>query len=167
VPSTSAPGSFGAMSLHDVKIGRLDGTPSTLAEITGGRPALLVNVASRCGLTPQYTALVAIHERLAPRGFAVVGVPCNQFGAQEPGSADEIATFCSTSYGVSFPLTEKVEVNGPGRHPLYDGLVADGADLTWNFEKFLVDGDGEVVARFAPGEEVDVRVTAAIEALLA
>ena len=168
MPSTSARGSFGDMSLHDVKIARLDGTPSTLGEITGGTPVLVVNVASKCGLTPQYTALVEIHGRYADRGFGVVGVPCNQFGGQEPGSADEIATFCSTSYGVSFPLTEKVDVNGVDRHPLYDGLVGDGKDIGWNFEKFLVDGDGEVVARFAPDAEPDdPRVTSAIEALLA
>jgi glutathione peroxidase len=161
------------MTLHHVKIARLDGTPSTLGEITGGHPALVVNVASQCGLTPQYTALEELHTRYAARGFSVVGVPCNQFGAQEPGTPEEIATFCSTSYGVTFPLTEKVDVNGEGRHELYDGLVAaadqDGrtGDVQWNFEKFLLDGDGAVVARFAPTVVPDdPRVTAAIEALL-
>ena len=161
------------MSLHEISIARLDGTPATLAEITGKQPTLLVNVASKCGLTPQYTALEEVHERYAGRGFTVVGVPCNQFGGQEPGSPEQIEEFCSTSYGVTFPLTEKVEVNGAGRHPLYDGLVpvADeegrSGDITWNFEKFLLDGNGEVVARFAPSVVPDdPRVTAAIESVL-
>ena len=161
------------MTLHDIAIARLDGTPSTLGEITGGRAALLVNVASRCGLTPQYTALEEVHERYAERGFTVVGIPCNQFGGQEPGSPEEIAEFCSATYGVSFPMTEKIEVNGPGRHPLYDELVqvADESgrtgDISWNFEKFLLDEQGKVVVRFAPGVVPDdPQVTAAIERLL-
>jgi glutathione peroxidase len=161
------------MTLHDIAIARLDGTPATLAEITGGQPALLVNVASKCGLTPQYTALEALHEKYAGRGFTVVGVPCNQFGGQEPGNPAEIAEFCSATYGVTFPLTEKVEVNGAGRHPLYDELVtvldADGraGDISWNFEKFLLDGAGAVVARFAPGVAPDdPQVIAAVEELL-
>jgi glutathione peroxidase len=161
------------MPLPDLPIGRLDGTPATLAEITGGRPALLVNVASRCGLTPQYAALEALHERYAGRGFTVVGVPCNQFGGQEPGGPEEIAEFCSATYGVTFPMTEKVEVNGEGRHPVYDELVQvadqDGGagDIAWNFEKFLVDGSGAVVARFRPTVVPDdPRVTSAIEAVL-
>ena len=161
------------MPLPDLPIGRLDGTPATLAEITGGRPALLVNVASRCELTPQYAALEALHERYAGRGFTVVGVPCNQFGGQEPGGPEEIAEFCSATYGVTFPMTEKVEVNGEGRHPVYDELVQvadqDGGtgDIAWNFEKFLVDGSGAVVARFRPTVVPDdPRVTSAIEAVL-
>lgn len=162
------------MSLLDTPIARLDGSPATLGEITGGGPALLVNVASKCGLTPQYTGLEKLHEQYADRGFSVVGIPCNQFGGQEPGAAEEIAEFCSASYGVTFPMTEKIEVNGPGRHELYRTLVetpnekgVDG-DITWNFEKFLVDGDGRVVARFNPGvEPEDERLTAAVEALLA
>jgi glutathione peroxidase len=161
------------MPLPDLPIGRLDGPPATLAEITGGRPALLVNVASRCGLTPQYAALEALHERYAGRGFTVVGVPCNQFGGQEPGGPEEIAEFCSATYGVTFPMTEKVEVNGEGRHPVYDELVQvadqDGGtgDIAWNFEKFLVDGSGAVVARFRPTVVPDdPRVTSAIEAVL-
>lgn len=171
------------MSTTDVPIARLDGTPATLGEITGGRPALVVNVASKCGLTPQYSALEALHEQYAGRGFTVVGVPCNQFGGQEPGSAEEIADFCSATYGVTFPMTEKVEVNGEHRHPLYDELVRTpyragvdlaGTDLTgsagdiaWNFEKFLVDGSGAVVARFAVGVVPDdPRVAAAIESVL-
>jgi glutathione peroxidase len=160
-------------SLTDQPIARLDGTPSTLGEITGGRPALLVNVASKCGLTPQYTALEALHERYSERGFTVVGVPCNQFGGQEPGSAEEIAEFCSASYGVTFPMTEKIEVNGEGRHPVYDELVqvpdSDGrtGDIAWNFEKFLLDGSGNVVARFGPRVVPDdPQVTAAVESLL-
>jgi glutathione peroxidase len=161
------------MPIPDLPIGRLDGPPATLAEITGGRPALLVNVASRCGLTPQYAALEALHERYAGRGFTVVGVPCNQFGGQEPGGPEEIAEFCSATYGVTFPMTDKVEVNGEGRHPVYDELVQvadqDGGtgDIAWNFEKFLVDGSGAVVARFRPTVVPDdPRVTSAIEAVL-
>jgi glutathione peroxidase len=161
------------MSLHDLPIARLDGTPGTLGEITGGVPALIVNVASKCGLTPQYTALEDLHEKYAPRGFTVVGVPCNQFGGQEPGSADEIAEFCSATYGVTFPMTEKVDVNGPTRHPVYDELVdvADesgrAGDIAWNFEKFLVDGRGAVVARFNPSVVPDdPRVVDAIESVL-
>jgi len=159
------------MSILDAPIARLDGTPTTLGEITGGKPALLVNVASKCGLTPQYAGL----ERLAESydGLSVVGFPCNQFLGQEPGSAEEIAEFCSATYGVTFPLTEKVEVNGDGRHPVYAELVTtpdengkDG-DITWNFEKFLVDGDGRVVARFSPGVEPDdARIVREIEALV-
>lgn len=161
------------MSLLDTPIGRLDGTSSTLREITGGKPALLVNVASKCGLTPQYTALEEIHERYSGPGFTVVGIPCNQFGGQEPGSAAEIEEFCSASYGVTFPMTEKVEVNGEGRHPLYDELVqtvdneGKAGDITWNFAKFLIDGDGKVISRFSPTVTPDdVRVTGAIESLL-
>ena len=149
------------MSLLDTPIARLDGTPSTLGAITGGRPALVVNVASKCGLTPQYTGLENLHKEYADQGFTVVGVPCNQFGGQEPGTSEEIEEFCSTTYGVTFPMTEKVEVNGESRHPLYASLVetADeqgrSGDIQWNFEKFLVDGSGSVVARFSPGVEPD------------
>jgi glutathione peroxidase len=162
------------MSLLQIPIARLDGTEATLGEITGGRPALVVNVASRCGLTPQYTALEALHEEYAGRGFTVVGVPCHQFGGQEPGTSEEIAEFCSATYGVTFPMTEKVEVNGEGRHPVYDALVrvADqegrAGDVRWNFEKFLLDGTGTVVARFDPTVVPDdPRVTAAVESVLA
>ena len=161
------------MSLLQIPIARLDGTEATLGEITAGRPALLVNVASKCGLTPQYTALEALHEEYSGRGFTVVGVPCNQFGGQEPGSSEEIAEFCSATYGVRFPMTEKVEVNGEGRHPVYDALVRaadqDGrtGDVRWNFEKFLIDRDGAVVARFDPTVVPDdPRVTAAVESVL-
>ena len=162
------------MSLLQIPIARLDGTDTTLGEITAGRPALVVNVASKCGLTPQYTALEALHEEYAGRGFTVVGVPCNQFGGQEPGTSEEIAEFCSATYGVTFPMTEKVEVNGEGRHPVYDALVrvADqegrAGDVRWNFEKFLLDGTGTVVARFDPTVVPDdPRVTAAVESVLA
>ncbi len=161
------------MSILDAPVARLDGTPSTLGEITAGRPALLVNVASKCGLTPQYTQLEQLHERYESQGFTVVGLPCNQFGGQEPGSSEEIAQFCSATYGVSFPLTEKIEVNGSDRHPIYQALVhtpdatgRDG-DITWNFEKFLIDANGTVVARFAPQVVPDdPQVVAAIERLV-
>jgi glutathione peroxidase len=161
------------MSILEAKIARLDGTPTTLGEITGGRPALLVNVASKCGLTPQYTGLEELQERYESRGFTVVGLPCNQFLGQEPGTSEEIAEFCSATYGVTFPLTEKIEVNGDDRHEIYRGLVDtpndEGAagDVQWNFEKFLVDGSGDVVARFRPQvEPQDPKVVAAIEDLL-
>jgi glutathione peroxidase len=162
------------MSILDAPIARLDGSPATLGEIAGGGPALLVNVASKCGLTPQYAALERLHEEYAERGFSVVGIPCNQFGGQEPGSSEEIAEFCSATYGVTFPMTEKVDVNGDDRHEIYRTLVetpdekgVDG-DITWNFEKFLVDGGGRVVARFNPSVEPDdAQVVAAIQAVLA
>ncbi len=159
--------------LLDVPVATLDGRPTTLGDLTGGRPALVVNVASRCGLTPQYTQLEALQEQFGPRGFTVVGVPCNQFGGQEPGSAEEIAEFCSATYGVTFPMTEKVDVNGPGAHPLYQRLtaVADAegraGDVAWNFEKFVLSADGEVVARFRPQTTPDApEVRAAIESVL-
>ena len=161
------------MSILEAKIARLDGTSATLREITGGRPALLVNVASKCGLTPQYTALEQVHEQYADRGFTVVGLPCNQFGGQEPGAPEEIAEFCSATYGVTFPMSEKVEVNGEGRHEVYRELVGttneqgEAGDVQWNFEKFLIDGDGKIVARFSPGVVPDdPQVTGAIERLL-
>jgi glutathione peroxidase len=144
------------MSVFDVEIASLSGTPGELGRHRG-KPALIVNVASQCGLTPQYAGLERIAE--AYPGLTVLGVPCNQFGGQEPGTADEIAEFCSVNYGVTFPLTEKIEVNGPGRHPLYERLttVADAeghdGDIRWNFEKFLVDADGAVIARFSPRVE--------------
>lgn len=161
------------MTLLDTSIARLDGTPSTLGEITGGRPALLVNVASKCGFTSQYAGLEQLHEKFADRGFTVVGVPCNQFGGQEPGTSEDIAEFCSTTYGVTFPITEKVEVNGESRHPVYAALVGaadeegrDG-DVRWNFEKFLIDGSGNVVARFGTGVvPEDPRLVEAVESLV-
>ena len=160
-----------AMTIYEHPINTLDGTPSTLAEYEG-RPVLLVNVASRCGLTPQYTGLEQLQREYGDKGFSVLGFPCNQFGGQEPGSADEIQTFCSMSYGVTFPLFEKIEVNGPGRHPIYDELtdVADAeghsGDIRWNFEKFLVGPDGSVT-RFGPQVAPDdPQLVDAIEAIL-
>ncbi len=157
------------MSLYDVPLTTLDGAPASLAEHQG-KALLLVNVASKCGLTPQYAGLEALHERYADRGFSVLGFPCNQFLGQEPGTSEEIATFCSTTYGVTFPLFEKLEVNGPGRHPLYAELTeipdADGkaGDVAWNFEKFLVSPDGRVVARFRPQvEPEDPTLVGAVE----
>ena len=156
------------MSVYETEIHALDGTPGLLAD-DKGKVTLMVNVASKCGLTPQYTGLEKIHEKYADRGFSVLGFPCNQFGEQEPGSPDEIATFCSTTYGVTFPLSEKIDVNGDQRHPLYQELTAvadaeghDG-DIRWNFEKFLVDRDGDVIARFSP--MVDPEAPELIEAI--
>ena len=159
--------------LNALPVTTLAGEKTTFGELTGGKPALVVNVASRCGLTPQYTALEALHEELSGRGFTVVGFPCNQFGGQEPGSAEEIAEFCSATYGVTFPMAAKIDVNGPDRHAVYGELTghpdADGeaGDVQWNFEKFLVDGSGTVVARFRPRTAPeDPALRAAVEALL-
>ncbi len=158
------------MTLLDLPIARLDGSAATLGEITDGRPALLVNVASKCGLTPQYAGLEQLHESYSERGFTVVGLPCNQFMGQEPGSAEEIQEFCSATYGVTFPMTEKIEVNGDGRHPLYAELTGtpdeqgEAGDVQWNFEKFLLAADGSVISRFRPGvEPQDPRLVTAIE----
>jgi glutathione peroxidase len=143
------------MSLYDIPIKTLRGEDSSLGQHRG-KALLLVNVASRCGLTPQYTQLEALQERFGDQGFTVLGFPCNQFGAQEPGTAAEIQQFCSTTYGVTFPMFEKIEVNGASRHPIYVELtqVADGqgtsGDIRWNFEKFLVSPEGDIVARFSP-----------------
>ena len=160
------------MSIFDVSIDALTGGPADLAQYRG-KAVLLVNVASRCGLTPQYAALERLQEQYAARGFTVVGVPCNQFMGQEPGTVEEIAEFCSATYGVTFPMTAKTDVNGEARHPLYTGLVevVDGegysGDIRWNFEKFLITPDGTVAARFAPQTEPDdPQVIAAIEANL-
>ena len=160
------------MSLYDIPLKTLHGEPTSLAEHKG-KALLLVNVASKCGLTPQYTGLERLHETYAPKGFSVLGFPCNQFGGQEPGTAEEIETFCSTTYGVSFPMFEKVEVNGEERHPLFDELTAvpdaegKAGDIAWNFEKFLVSPDGEVVARFRPLIEPEApEVVQAVEANL-
>ncbi|GAA4667404.1 glutathione peroxidase [Gordonia humi] len=158
-------------NIKSVAVNALDGSPFDLAALTG--PLLIVNVASKCGLTPQYTALEQLQKTYGPKGLTVVGMPCNQFMGQEPGTAEEIATFCSTSYGVTFPLLEKADVNGADRHPLYAALTekadADGeaGDIAWNFEKFLVSADGETIARFRPRTEPDApEVVAAIEAAL-
>ena len=160
------------MSILDAPIARLDGTPTTLGEITAGRPALLVNVASRCGLTPQYTGLEQLQQKYGDAAFTVVGLPCNQFYGQEPGSAEDIAEFCSGTYGVTFPMTEKIDVNGEARHEVYQTLVqtpdekGEAGDVTWNFEKFLIAADGAVVARFSPGVvPEDPRLVDAVKAL--
>jgi glutathione peroxidase len=160
------------VGVYDLQVQTLDGRALDLAQFSG-RAALVVNVASRCGLTPQYEALQRVHERFEPRGFSVIGVPCNQFGEQEPGSPEEIAAFCSGEYAVSFPLTAKLDVNGPNRHPLYQELTstpdADGrsGDVQWNFEKFLVSPAGRVVGRFRPVTEPESpEVLTAIEAAL-
>jgi glutathione peroxidase len=159
------------MSIYEHQLQTLDGSPLDLHDYED-KALLIVNVASKCGLTPQYTGLEKLHEQYADRGFAVLGVPCNQFGGQEPGSAEEIATFCSTSYGVTFPMAQKVDVNGDDQHPLYAELnaVADAegkaGDITWNFEKFLV-APGGAVTRFRPlVEPEDVTLVGAIEAAL-
>ncbi|KUN21346.1 glutathione peroxidase [Streptomyces antibioticus] len=156
-----------------VQIGTLQGGAADLSQYAG-QAVLIVNVASKCGLTPQYTGLENLQKSYADQGFTVLGVPCNQFLGQEPGSAEEIAEFCSATYGVTFPLTEKVEVNGEGRHELYERLVdfADGdghtGDIRWNFEKFLIGRDGTVVARFSPQTEPEAaELVAAVEAQLA
>jgi glutathione peroxidase len=150
----------------------LDGRETTFGEFAG-RAVLVVNVASKCGLTPQYAGLEALAETYADRGLTVLGAPCNQFRGQEPGSNEEIAEFCSMTYGVTFPLTDKLEVNGPERHPLFEVLTAaadsDGrdGDVTWNFEKWVVSPTGQVVARFLPRTlPDDPAVIAAIEAAL-
>lgn len=143
------------MAIYDKPINSLAGEPANLAELKG-RAVLVVNVASKCGLTPQYAGLQKLQDEYAGRGFTVLAVPCNQFMGQEPGAPEEIASFCSTNYGVTFPLTEKVEVNGDNKHPIFAELtqVADAkgeaGDVKWNFEKFLIAPDGDVVARFRP-----------------
>jgi glutathione peroxidase len=143
------------MAIYDNEIGALDGSSAALGDYEG-KALLIVNVASQCGLTPQYAGLQQLHDEYGDKGFAVLGFPCNQFGAQEPGTPDEIAEFCETSYGVTFPLFEKIEVNGEGRHPLYQELTShtddegEAGDIQWNFEKFLISRDGDVVRRFRP-----------------
>lgn len=160
------------MSFYEHQINYLDGTPADLADFKG-KALLVVNVASKCGFTYQYEGLERLHQRFAGRGFSVLGFPCNQFLGQEPGSPEEIATFCRTSYGVDFPLFEKIEVNGEGRHPIYAELTqvpdAEGnaGDVGWNFEKFLLDPEGAVVARFRTGVEPEApEVVEAIERVL-
>ena len=160
------------MSIYATSISTLDGQPNALAN-AAGKVTLVVNVASKCGLTPQYEQLEALQKQYAAQGFTVVGVPCNQFMGQEPGTSEEIASFCSTTYGVTFPLTEKIDVNGDARHALYSALtpVADAegvdGDIRWNFEKFLVNRDGAVVARFHPKTAPDAPdVISAIESAL-
>jgi glutathione peroxidase len=161
------------MTIYDVPVRTLDGKQVSLRDYEG-KVLLIVNVASQCGLTPQYTGLEQLQETLGERGFSVLGFPCNQFGGQEPGTAEEIQTFCSSTYGVTFPLFEKVDVNGDDRHPLYAALTQladDGGhtgDIRWNFEKFLVGRDGVPVSRFSPlTEPQSDELHVAIEKLLA
>jgi glutathione peroxidase len=138
---------------YDIAVSSIDGRPDLLGALRG-KVVLAVNVASRCGLTPQYAGLETLQKELAGENFSVVGFPCNQFGAQEPGSAAEIVQFCRDSYGVSFPLSEKLEVNGPQRHAVYRYLTAAGTgiegEISWNFEKFLIGRDGRVLHRYPP-----------------
>lgn len=160
------------MTLYDIPLQTLTGEATTLGDYRGSA-VLLVNVASKCGLTPQYAGLERLQKEYGDRGFTVLGVPCNQFGGQEPGSSEEIRTFCSTTYGVSFPLLAKTDVNGTGRHPLYAELTqladaeGEAGDVQWNFEKFLISPTGEPVARIRPRTEPEApEVIAAIEAQL-
>jgi glutathione peroxidase len=147
--------------LLNLPVTTLQGAHTTFGELAAGRVALVVNVASRCGKTPQYAKLEQLHEEFADRGFTVLGFPCNQFGEQEPGTAADIAEFCSATYGVTFPMSDKIEVNGPNRDPIYAVLTktpypdADAADINWNFEKFVVTPAGEVVGRFTPSTQPD------------
>ena len=157
------------MAIYDHDIAALDGSAADLHELEG-KAVLVVNVASKCGLTPQYEGLVKLQQAYADRGFTVAGFPCNQFLGQEPGTPKEIATFCETSYGVTFPLFEKIDVNGDDQHPLYAELneTADAeghaGDIRWNFEKYLVDDDGTIIARFAPQVEPESdEIVSAIE----
>ncbi len=157
------------MSIYEHEVRSLAGDPADLRDYAG-RALFIVNVASKCGTTPQYGALQQLHERYAGRGFEVLGFPCNQFGGQEPGTPAEIAEFCSSTYHVAFPMFQKVEVNGPGRHPLFAELTqapdatGKAGDIAWNFEKFLVSPAGDVVARFrSKTTPDDPTVVAAIE----
>ncbi len=161
------------MTLLDTPVNTLAGQPASLG-VLAGKTLLIVNVASKCGLTPQYQGLERLQERYAGGQFSVVGFPCNQFGGQEPGTPEEIQEFCSATYGVTFPLLQKIDVNGPGRHPIYAELTAvpdadgEAGDIQWNFEKFLVSHDGKVLARFRPRTEPEApEVIEAIEASLA
>lgn len=177
--------------LYDIPLKRLDGSPTTLAEFQG-QVLLIVNLASKCGFTPQYAGLESLFENYRERGLQVLGFPCNDFAAQEPGSAEEIQSFCTATYGVQFPLFEKTQINSEPRHPLYAALIADrpasvapadsdlraklaeykllpenDSDVLWNFEKFLVDRNGQVIQRFAPDVSPDApMLIAAIEAAL-
>ncbi len=158
-------------SVHEIKLNTLDGKPTSLGEYKG-KVILLVNVASQCGLTPQYKSLQALHEKFQDKGFTVIGVPCNDFGAQEPGTAEEIQKFCSTKYDVTFPLMEKVHVKGDEQHPLYARLTGKSSefpgDIKWNFGKFLIGRDGKVLQRFEPQTKPDSdEVLKAVEKALA
>lgn len=158
------------MSIYDFQAETLDGEPASLADWRG-QALLIVNTASKCGFTPQYAGLEQLYRTYKDRGFSVIGFPCNQFGAQEPGNADEIANFCSLTYDVSFPMMAKVDVNGPAAHPLYAYLkhvkkgVLGSEAIKWNFTKFLVDRKGEPVRRFAPLDKPK-SLSAAIKSVL-
>lgn len=161
------------LPMWNAPIKTLKGEPTTLAAYKG-KALLLVNVASQCGNTPQYSTLEALQKKYGPQGFTVIGFPCNQFGGQEPGTAEEISTFCSTTYGITFPIMEKIEVNGPGRHPIYQSLTAipdakgRTGDIEWNFEKFVVSADGTKITRFSNRTKPnDPAVIAAVEAAIA
>jgi glutathione peroxidase len=160
------------MALYDIPIHTLQGDDAKLADYAG-KTLLLVNVASKCGLTPQYEGLERLQKTYGDKGFTVIGFPSNQFMGQEPGTAEEIQEFCSTTYGVTFPLMEKIDVNGDDRHPIYAELTekedAEGkaGDITWNFEKFLVSPSGQIVARYRPQvEPEDAAIVGDIEAQL-
>jgi len=160
-----------AESLYDIPVKDIDGKAATLAPYKG-RVLLVVNVASECGYTPQYQGLEAVYKKYSAQGLTVLGFPCNQFGGQEPGTNAEIKQFCSTTFHVTFPLFDKVEVNGANRHPLYAALAGKGSpfpgNIKWNFGKFLIGRDGKIVARFDSGDEPDSpAVIKAIEAALA
>jgi glutathione peroxidase len=160
-----------AGSVHDIAVKDIDGKDTTLGAYKG-KVLLVVNVASKCGYTPQYTALEALHEKYKGKGFAVLGFPCNQFGHQEPGTNEEIKQFCSTKYNVTFPLFDKIEVNGANRHPLYVALAGKDSpypgDIKWNFNKFLIGRDGKIIKRFDSKTTPDSpEMTAAVEAALA
>ena len=158
-------------SMWTAPIKTLKGEPTTLAAYKG-KALMLVNVASKCGNTPQYATLEALQKKYEAKGFTVIGFPCNQFGGQEPGSAEQIGTFCAVNYGISFPIMEKIDVNGDQRHAIYKALTpikGDGrdGDIEWNFEKFVVSADGTKITRFAPGTKPDApAVIAAVEAAL-
>jgi glutathione peroxidase len=161
-----------ASPMWNTPIKTLEGQDTSLAAYKG-KALLLVNVASKCGLTPQYTQLEELQKKYEGKGFTVVGFPCNQFAGQEPGSPEQIAEFCSATYGVTFPMMEKIEVNGPGRNPIYKELTqvpdvsGHTGDIRWNFEKFVVSADGKTITRFAPQTKPDdPTVVAAIEAAL-
>lgn len=160
-----------AGSVHDIKVKDIDGKDTTLSAYKG-KVLLIVNVASKCGLTPQYKTLEALQQKYKDKGFTVLGFPCNQFGGQEPGSNEEIKQFCSAKYNVTFPLFDKIDVNGEKRHPLYVELAGKESpypgDIKWNFNKFLIGKDGKIIKRFEPKTAPDApEVTQAIEAALA
>ena len=155
------------MSIHSISVKTITGESQSLSDFKG-KTLLIVNVASACGLTPQYTGLETLYQKYKDQGFSVLAFPCNQFGAQEPGTEEEIQTFCSTKYSVTFPLFSKIDVNGETKAPLYETLNGSAAtfpgDITWNFEKFLINGEGEVVSRFGPKTTPeDAELVSAIE----